>query len=371
MVMEENKIVLFGATGYTGELVARSLVDAGSYPILVGRSEEKLAPLADDLGGLDVVVADAEEPDGTVRDLLDPGDVLVTTVGPFVRYGEPAVNAAVNAGAHYIDSTGEPPFIRTVFDEFGPRAEGSSVLLPAFGYDYVPGHLAAGLVLEKAGDEAVRVDVGYFASGESDTRPQPSRGTAASVVGIAFGAGFAWRDGILQTVRNAERVGSFEVDGRRLDGISVGGSEHLSLPRLWPQLREVNVYLGWFGPMSAALSRGSVIPYALGRVPGMRKIAQAAADVVADRIGATSADESAGLRDSRFVAVAYDMHDQLVAEVELRGPDAYRFTGDIMAWGARRAASVGVETTGAAGPIEAFGLESLQAGCAEAGLVVV
>ena len=46
--------------------------------------------------------------------------MLVSTVGPFVKWGEPAVRAAIAAGATYLDSTGEPPFIRRVFEEFGP-----------------------------------------------------------------------------------------------------------------------------------------------------------------------------------------------------------------------------------------------------------
>ena len=51
--------------------------------------------------------------------LLERGDVLVSTVGPFAKWGEPAVRAAIAARGTYIDSTGEPAFIRRVFDEFG------------------------------------------------------------------------------------------------------------------------------------------------------------------------------------------------------------------------------------------------------------
>ena len=49
-----------------------------------------------------------------------PGDVLVSTVGPFQRYGEAALSAAIDTGAHYVDSTGEAPFIRRVFGEYRP-----------------------------------------------------------------------------------------------------------------------------------------------------------------------------------------------------------------------------------------------------------
>jgi short subunit dehydrogenase-like uncharacterized protein len=370
--MDETRIVLFGATGYTGELVARSLVDAGVYPVLAGRSEDRLAHLADELGGLEYVSADAGHPDGTVRELLDEGDVLVTTVGPFLRHGEPALRAAVNAGAHYLDSTGEPAFIRQVFDEFHVPAAGRCALLSAFGYDYVPGNLAAGLALREADGGAVRVDVGYFVQRGEQPGRRMSRGTAASAAGMTLEPGFAFRDGELKTVRTADRVGSFTVADRRLEGIAVGGSEHLSLPRLWPDLREVNVYLGWFGPRSDLIRRASVVPYALGRVPGVKQVAAVVADAVADRVGVSAADEGeVALGTSHVVAIAYDAGAQPLAEVHLEGPDPYRLTGDLLAWGARRAASVGVEATGAVGPVEAFGLDALEAGCAEAGLVPV
>jgi len=72
-----------------------------------------------------------------------------------MKVGRPAVAAAVDAGAVYLDSSGEPPFIREVFEEFGPRAERTgAVLLTAFGYDYVPGSLAGALAMQAAGPGA-------------------------------------------------------------------------------------------------------------------------------------------------------------------------------------------------------------------------
>ena len=81
--------------------------------------------------------------------------MLVSTAGPFLKFGRPVVAAAVDAGVVYLDSTGEPPFIRQVFEEFGPRAQRTgAVLLTAFGYDFVPGNLAGALALQAAGPGA-------------------------------------------------------------------------------------------------------------------------------------------------------------------------------------------------------------------------
>ncbi len=120
------RIVLFGATGYTGRLAAEAMVERGLRPVLAARSQDKLDALAEELGGeLETATADVADPP-TVRALVEKGDVLVTTVGPFARWGVPAAAAATTAGAHYIDSTGEPPFIREVFERYGPAASRSS-----------------------------------------------------------------------------------------------------------------------------------------------------------------------------------------------------------------------------------------------------
>jgi hypothetical protein len=121
-----GRIVLYGATGYMGGLTARAMVVSGARPVLAGRDRGRLdavaARLSQSSGGpeLETAVAGTETP-GPLRKLLDAGDVLVSTAGPFVKIGRAAVAAAVDAGAVYLDSIGEPSFIRQVFEEFAPR----------------------------------------------------------------------------------------------------------------------------------------------------------------------------------------------------------------------------------------------------------
>ena len=83
-----GRIVLFGATGYTGRLTAEAMVARGDRPVLAGRNAERLAALAEELGGLETAIADVAEP-ASVRALVEPGDALVATVGPFARWGDP------------------------------------------------------------------------------------------------------------------------------------------------------------------------------------------------------------------------------------------------------------------------------------------
>jgi len=362
------RIVLFGATGYTGRLTARRLVELGARPVLAGRSAERLKALAAELGELDTAVADVARPE-SVRALLEPGDVLISTVGPFARWGRPAIEAAIGAGAAYIDSTGEPQFVREVFQEHGPRAAAAGAgLVTAFGYDYVPGNLAGALALREAGDGAARVDVGYFAFGAG--AGAASAGTKASLAGAAIAPGFTWREGRLRDERAASRVRSFDVRGRQRSAVSLGGSEHFGLPRLAPGLREVNVYFGWFGPLSRPMQAATAVSGLVTRLPGAgAAMATASTRMVARFASGDPSPEEETKGESYVLAIAYDGLDEPLAEVRLSGPNGYVFTAGTLAWGAMRAAKKGLAGSGALGPVDAFGLDQLEKGCAEAGLV--
>jgi short subunit dehydrogenase-like uncharacterized protein len=356
-----GRIVLFGATGYTGRLVAEAMVERKMKPVLAARSRHKLDALAEELGGgLETAVADVSDPP-SVSALVEKGDVLVTTVGPFTRWGGPAAAAATTAGAHYLDSTGEPGFIREVFERYGPAAERSeAAMLTAFGYDWVPGNLAGALALRSAGDDAVRVDVGYFLRG----RGKPSGGTQASMVASMATPGFAFRDGRVRTERAAKRVRSFRVGSKQREGLSVGTSEHFALPRVAPQLREVNVYLGWFGPFARPMQ-----VFSLGTsLPGASRLLEMAGErFVKGSTGGPDAEARAQV-GSHIVAIAYDGAGRELAEVHVTGVDGYTFTGRVLAWGAELAADGGLQGTGALGPVDAFGLVALTGGCRWAGL---
>ncbi|GAB3352019.1 saccharopine dehydrogenase family protein [Modestobacter lapidis] len=362
------RIVLLGATGHTGGLTARALTAAGARPVLAGRDPARLAPLAERLAGdgkpLETAAADVTDP-ATVRELLGPGDVLVTTVGPFLQLGGAAVAAAVDAGAVYLDSTGEPPFLRRVFEHAGPRARRSgAALLPAFGHDYVPGVLAGAMALAEAGDRAHRLDVGYTTDGTSGQAF--SRGTLRSLLGVLLEPGHAFTGGRLVVQPAGARLWRFEVGGRVRRGLSVGGSEHLTLPALAPTLQEVGVFLDWFGPAAPVAHRLAPLTPWAARLPGVRRNVPRLADALAARVAVAPAPQP----DARTTVLAEvrDPAGARVATVELTGPDPYALTAGLLARGAVRAAAGGVRDVGALGPVQAFGLAELTAAAAAAGL---
>src|SRR3954454_22358784 len=355
------RIVVFGATGYTGELIASRLAAAGERPVLAGRSEQRLSSLAERLGGLEYVRADAMR-QNAVFELVGADDVLISTVGPFTKWGLPAVRAAVAAGCTYLDTTGEPEFIRRVFEDFdAPARRSGARLLTAMGYDFAPGALAGALALGEAGADAVRVDVGYYALGEGAS--SLSSGTRESLVGITLGDGFAFRDGAVRRARIAERVRTFRVAGKAREAFSIGGAEHYALPAAFAGLREVNVYLGWFGPLSRGLQAGSLVGDVVTRVPGSRTAMRLVGERVLGLLDGPDEGETPGTR-SWIAAEAFDGNGRQLSGGHLAGADGSDFTASFMAWAARQ----NIEASGALGPVEAYGLERLEAGAREAGL---
>jgi short subunit dehydrogenase-like uncharacterized protein len=366
-------IVLFGATGYTGRRTAEAMVRRGLRPVLAGRSVGRLASLARHLGKLgfgklDVATADVYNA-ASVRALIGRGNVLVSTVGPFLRLGEPALRAAVDVGAIYLDSTGEPPFIRRVFEEFGPQAERTGAsLITAFGYDYVPGNLAGALALRRSGSGVHRVEVGYLVSNVGRAQVI-SRGTFASLVGLVAEQSFTWRDGI-HPEPTGSRMRTFQLFGRAYPALTIGSTEHYALPRLADPagLSEVDVYLGSFGSATRALHLSSRVTPALLALPGARSLVRRMGTLMLRWI-AEEPDPAALARiTSHVTGTAYDASGTVLAEVSLVVSDPYQLTADLLAWGAQQAAEHGVSGPGALGPVAAFGLDALEAAAAQAGL---
>ncbi len=164
-------IAVYGATGYTGKLVAAELQRRGLPTVLAGRSADKLRAVAAAVGlPADAVrVAGTDDP-AALRAAFAGCAVVISCAGPFTPCGEPVVEAAIAAGAHYIDTTGEQPFIRMVLDRHGPAAERAGVgLVPGMGFDYLPGDLLCALAAEGLGHLS-EITIAYALAGFGATR---------------------------------------------------------------------------------------------------------------------------------------------------------------------------------------------------------
>jgi short subunit dehydrogenase-like uncharacterized protein len=181
----EFDIVLFGATGFVGRLTARHLAaeaDPALRIALAGRSLTRLQDVARDLGGAasqwPLVVVDATD-EAAVTDLAARARVVVTTVGPYVKYGAALAAACAEAGTHYCDLTGEVLFVhRSIAANSEAARRTGARIIHACGFDSIPSDLGVWLTAQAAradGAElgrthlAVRTMKGGFSGGTIDS----------------------------------------------------------------------------------------------------------------------------------------------------------------------------------------------------------
>ncbi|BBX45503.1 trans-acting enoyl reductase family protein [Mycobacterium cookii] len=152
----EYDIVLYGATGFVGKLTAQYLARAGGTAriALAGRSTDRLKAIRDTLGesaqSWPVLQADASSP-STLNAMAAQTQVVVTTVGPYSRYGLPLVAACAAAGTDYADLTGEPPFIRESIDLYHKQAiDTGARIVHACGFDSIPSDLTVYALYRRA-----------------------------------------------------------------------------------------------------------------------------------------------------------------------------------------------------------------------------
>jgi short subunit dehydrogenase-like uncharacterized protein len=147
----EFDVVLFGATGFTGGLTADYLAASaprGTRWALAGRNVDKLKPLAERFASsavpaAGIVAADASDPAG-LEAMTRRTRAVATTVGPYLRYGEPLVAACVAGGAHYADLTGEPLFVDRMVEKYDAAARKAGVkIVNCCGFDSIPADLGA------------------------------------------------------------------------------------------------------------------------------------------------------------------------------------------------------------------------------------
>ncbi|GAA4878180.1 hypothetical protein GCM10023235_67840 [Kitasatospora terrestris] len=191
-------LVLFGATGFTGGLTAEYLArhaPAGCRWALAGRNPAKLAAVRGRLAAIDpacadlpLLTADASDP-ASLREVAGQARVVISTVGPYIRYGEPLVAACAEAGTDYVDLTGEPEFVDLMYVKHHARAvESGARLVHACGFDSVPHDLGALFTVGHLPKGSPISLQGFVRAGGS-----PSGGTLASALAAMSGRAACWR----------------------------------------------------------------------------------------------------------------------------------------------------------------------------------
>ncbi|MFQ6392846.1 saccharopine dehydrogenase family protein [Nocardia sp. KC 131] len=174
------RIAVHGASGFTGGLAVAELVRRGIEPVLVGRNADRLraAAVASGVPDAEVRVAGLDDSVALTAAFADCVAV-VNCAGPFTRWGEPVVRAAIAAGRHYVDTTGEQRYLHRILTEFGKDAEEAGVtVVPAMADDGGPGDLIAALTASRVPEVAEVVIADLRLPGSA------SRGTARSMASV-------------------------------------------------------------------------------------------------------------------------------------------------------------------------------------------
>lgn len=326
-----GRIVLLGATGYTGQLTAQAMVDRGLRPVLAGRNREVLNRLGAHLA-LAVVTSDAS----SVVEHLQRGDVLVSCAGPFRQTGDATMTAALRAGAHLVDCSGEAGHLRATLRRHPDATLAGITVLPGCGFDYVPGHVAALTALRRTSAAAVRIL--YLLGGAHGA----SRGTRAS---LAAGDAHVLQNRTLELHPEVHYV-DHVVDGRPCRASVIGSTEALLLQRVEPRVRDVEVALGRrrrTGPLRSAAT------------------ASVEQHIATEKLGGPTAAQRAQ-STSHVVAWAGD------ACVQLDGPDGYDLTAALLAAMSERLLAAAPRTGGVRGPLELLDLDEATALLAAVGM---
>ncbi len=313
-------VALLGATGYTGRLVAAELTRKGVPHRVGGRSEARLAAVP---SSAPRQVVDLSVP-ASIDAFLDGADVLITCVGPFTDLGMPIVEAAVRTGTAYVDSTGEFGWMGEVYARF---REAASPVVPACGFDYLPGDLAAAVAVAELGEQPESVDLVYRLR-----QGKATRGTARSALAAAGSASMNPR--------------SMLVDGPDgpINAVQVPWGEQVTVPLHVPG---VAVRTGIAAPRGVTRVADVLAPAAGFWSGPLLRLGRPLLDRLVERLPEGPTDEARGAAQALVVVQA--RAGARSARVAVTCRDAYGLTARLLV-----EAALQVSGTGAMAPAEAF-----------------
>lgn len=193
----QKKWMIYGANGYTGELIAREAKRRGLSPVLAGRGEGRVAGLARELGFEHRVFG--LEDNHTIGQQLDGMALVLHCAGPFSATSEPMIEGCLQAGAHYLDITGEISVFEHAHAQDARAKKAGIVICPGVGFDVIPTDCVAA-ALKAALPDATHLALGF------DSRSGFSPGTAkTSVEGLGLG-GRARINNVIRKVPMAWKV---------------------------------------------------------------------------------------------------------------------------------------------------------------------
>jgi short subunit dehydrogenase-like uncharacterized protein len=337
-------ILLHGATGYTGRLTAAALQRRNVDFAISGRNADKLKSLSAETGSPEIRAV----PSGNVHALteaLQDVKAMITCVGPFVEFGDTAIEAAIQAGVHYVDSTGEGPFVRRLIDKYDALARAAGIAVgPALGFDEVPGDVAVSLAAKDLSDATVDVTYALPLTG--------SAGTIRSSLGIISSSANWLEDGVTRAVKAGE-VTRWSPMPPPL-GPKPARSFPLALGILGPRHIDARTFRTF---VATTPVQGLAMKYAS---PLLRWALDSPAKGLIDKGLARLPEGPEGEdRDARWTILAEARSsDGGWRNVTVTGTDFYGLTAETLAAAAMGMAAPGYTGQGVLAPVEALGLDT-------------
>jgi short subunit dehydrogenase-like uncharacterized protein len=334
--------MLYGAYGFTGQLIVEEAVRRGHRPVLAGRNGTKLRALAERYGldHVQLALDDATELTAVVGDF----DLVFHSAGPYSATGEPMMRACLAGRTHYVDITGELPVFETVFsyDEEARRL-GISLICGA-GFDLVPSDCLARYVAERLPDaQALELAIAGLGT-------KPSGGTLKTELEIVARGNRVCRDGRLVKRPFGRDVRAVRFsNGKIYTVIAAPLGDLLTVPRA-TGIKNVTAYLALPRAMAGSLRYLAPIVQGLLRVNWLRRAAQRAAG------GLVSGPDA----QARQTGVSYfwaraSAADGRQAEAWLETGEAYALTARLAVRAVERVLSE--QPAGALTPAQAFGVD--------------
>jgi short subunit dehydrogenase-like uncharacterized protein len=343
---QSGPIAVYGATGFTGGLIAKELRERGAELVLAGRDRGKLDALSSQLGGVPVAAAPLDDP-AALRELLEPCAAVVACAGPFTLHGEPLLAAAAETGTHYLDTTGEQPFIALAFDRYGAPAEASgAALVSGMGFDYAPGDMIAALTAEGMG-ALEEIALAYHVEGFA-----PTHGTALSALEMMRGGDVVWDGGARRPAPRGASGGKWDfpepIGEQRMLRYPAG--EQITVPRHVETARVRTMLSGMAAPPRLTPLLVAATPV-LGIAMRAEPLRAATAALVR-RLPAAPSEKAR--KASRFVVSCEARAGDRVRRGAVRGSDVYGLTAASLAHAATLCAAPSYDRRGALAPAQAF-----------------
>ena len=348
--MRERKLMIYGATGYTGRLVASEAVEAGVWPVLAGRDEGKLGAMGDSFavaaggasgrGPPETRAFNLDDAAGIAAALKDI-DVVLHCAGPFSRTALPMFEACLGTGTHYVDITGEIAVCEALAARDAEAREAGIMVLPAAGFDVVPSDcLIADLAARHPGGRVLRLGL--------SVRSGASRGTIKTAL-ESVNAMRIRRDGEIRRITAGSMRHDFDFGRGPTEALvtpladvstawwSTGIENIETYNRAGRRLRRLMRLSRWFGWLLAG------------------RAAQALLRGMVDRGSPGPSDAERGTSEGIMVAEIEDARGRRAA-ARMRVPDPYGFTAKaVVAIGVR--ALRGDFTAGYQTPSSAYGAD--------------